>query len=181
MPCRGGVSATPLVRVYRCMLRCMQPWVAAKLVSWPAVCRVSRKHTAKLVACISHLRASRRGTCIVAVGKGSDACTASCQPAGLVLALCRPTVEPTSHELLLVAVQVVTAQAICRLLEPTSHGLLVAVQVVTARTKVENGMVFELTLKLGQGDQRVQIFRVRPGLHNAAAAMRVGHCCSVNS
>ena len=35
-------------------------------------------------------------------------------------------------------------------------------QVVTARTRVENGMVFELTLKLGQGDQRVQLFRVRP-------------------
>ncbi len=35
-------------------------------------------------------------------------------------------------------------------------------QVVTARTRVENGMVFELTLKLGQGGQRVQLFRVRP-------------------
>ena len=35
-------------------------------------------------------------------------------------------------------------------------------QVVTARTRVDNGLVFELTLKLGQGDQRVQLFRVRP-------------------
>lgn len=37
----------------------------------------------------------------------------------------------------------------------------VRAQVVTARTKVENGLVFELTLKLGQGQLPNQIHRVR--------------------